>query len=47
MLRVLLQVGAAAAMLSQREGLALTIGGAAMLLEMLQDRYTGGDPDTR
>jgi hypothetical protein len=42
MLRVLLQMGAAGAMLSQREGLALVIGRVAMLLEMIQDRYTGG-----
>src|SRR5258706_5628506 len=42
MLRVLLQTGAAGAMLSQHEGLALMIGGMAMLLEMVQDHYTGG-----
>src|SRR5258706_10557653 len=34
MLRVLLQTGAAGAMLSQHEGLALMIGGGAVFLEM-------------
>jgi hypothetical protein len=42
MLRVLLQMAAAGAMLSRREGVALMIGGVAMLLEMGQDRYTAG-----
>jgi hypothetical protein len=41
MLRVLFQMAAAGAMVSQHEGVALAIGGAAMLLEMVQDRYTG------
>jgi hypothetical protein len=42
MLRVWLQVGAAGAMLSQREGVALIIGGVVMLLEVVQDRFSGG-----
>jgi len=40
-LRVVLQLAVAAALLSQREGLALTVAGLAMLLEMCQDQYTG------
>jgi hypothetical protein len=38
--RVLLQMAAGGAMLSQREDVALMIGGVAMLLEMVQDRHT-------
>jgi hypothetical protein len=37
-LRVLLQLCVAAAMMSQREGVALMIAGLAMVLEMIQDR---------
>src|SRR5258706_7169154 len=40
MLRVLLQTGAAGAMLSQHEGLALMIGGVAMVLEKVPNHLT-------
>jgi hypothetical protein len=46
-LRVLLQMLAATAMLSQREGIALMIGGVAMLLEMVQDRHSICGEDRR
>jgi hypothetical protein len=39
-LRVLLQLGTAGAMLSQQEGIALTISGIATSLEMLQDHFS-------
>ncbi|HKR50188.1 MAG TPA: hypothetical protein VJT72_11505 [Pseudonocardiaceae bacterium] len=38
--RVVLQLSAAAAMITQKESIALAIGGIAMMAEIAQDRYT-------
>jgi hypothetical protein len=44
-LRVVLQFAVASALLSQREGLALTVAGLVMLLELGQDRRAGRAQD--